>query len=68
MITWLPRRGTKAGRAGIGAELSYPGGTSGNPASPWYANVTSLWRVGGYLLLPRPGVTSPRQTRWELLP
>ena len=68
MITWLPRRGTKAGRAGIGAELSYPGGASDNPASPWYANVTSLWQEGGYLLLPRPGVTSSRQTRWELLP
>ena len=68
MITWLPRRGTKAGRAGIGAELSYPGGASDNPASPWYANVASLWQDGGYLLLPGPGVTSARQTRWELLP
>ena len=68
MITWLPRRGTKLGRAGIGAELSYPGGASDNPASPWYANVTTLWRDGGYLPLPRPGLPSAGQTRWELLP
>ncbi|MGI9008501.1 MAG: penicillin acylase family protein [Streptosporangiaceae bacterium] len=68
MISWLPRRGTKAGHTGIGAELSYPGGASENPASPWYANMSASWRAGGYLLLPRPGVTSAGQTRWELLP
>jgi penicillin G amidase len=40
---------TGTGRAT--AESVYPGGQSGDPASPWYQNLVSTWRKGQYLSL-----------------
>jgi penicillin amidase len=38
----------------VHAYATYPGGQSGNPASPWYANRIPQWASGGLdtLLLP----------------
>jgi penicillin G amidase len=33
----------------------YPGGQSEDPASPWYANLVSLWWDGQCLPAPAPG-------------
>jgi len=52
----------------IDAEAIYPGGQSGNPASPWYGNLAVRWRNGGYLLLPSAGTGATGSIRWELLP
>ena len=50
------------------AEGIYPGGQSDNPASPWFANLTTRWQSGGYLLLPSAGISVAGAMRWEFLP
>src|SRR5262249_61563357 len=52
----------------IDAEAIYPGGQSGNPASPWYGNLAVRWRNGGYLLLPSAGAGATGSIPWGLLP
>jgi penicillin amidase len=49
------------------AEVSYPGGQSENPASPWYDDQTAAWWAGSYLPMPWAGGTSAPIT-WELQP
>ncbi|HEX5190282.1 MAG TPA: penicillin acylase family protein, partial [Streptosporangiaceae bacterium] len=56
------------GRDGVMAEGIYAGGQSDNPASPWFTNLTRLWQSGGYLLLPRAGISVAGAMRWEFLP
>ncbi len=49
------------------AEVSYPGGQSENPASPWYDDQTAAWRAGSYLPMPwAAGTSAP--VAWELRP
>jgi penicillin G amidase len=49
------------------AEVSYPGGQSENPASPWYDNQTADWWAGDYLAMPSAAATAAPIV-WELLP
>ena len=56
------------GKGGVMAEGIYPGGQSDNPASPWFANLTTRWQSGGYLLLPSAGISVAGAMRWEFLP
>jgi penicillin amidase len=49
------------------AQVSYPGGQSENPASPWYADQTNAWRSGGYLpMSSAAGAGAP--VTWKLRP
>jgi penicillin G amidase len=49
------------------AEVSYPGGQSENPASPWYDDQTAGWWAGDYLPMPSAGnLAAP--VVWELQP
>jgi penicillin G amidase len=49
------------------AEVSYPGGQSENPASPWYDDQTASWWAGAYLPMPwADGAGAP--IVWELQP
>jgi penicillin amidase len=63
MIVWL-----SPGAGGTMAEGIYRGGQSDNPASPWFANLTTRWQAGGYLVLPPAGKPVTGTMRWELLP
>jgi penicillin G amidase len=47
------------------AQVSYPGGQSENPASPWYADQTEAWRTGAYLSMPWAAGSGAPIT-WEL--
>jgi penicillin amidase len=49
------------------AQVSYPGGQSENPASPWYSDQTSAWWSGGYLSMP-PAARTGAPITWELRP
>jgi penicillin G amidase len=49
------------------AEVSYPGGQSENPASPWYDDQTADWWAGDYL--PMSSAATPgAPVVWELQP
>jgi penicillin G amidase len=50
------------------AEAVYPGGQSGNPASPWYQNLMSYWRHGRYLSLPAATADQADARVWTLRP
>jgi penicillin amidase len=57
------------GRVGAAwAEGIYPGGQSENPGSPWYADLTSQWLNGGYLVMPAAGAEAAGRIRWVLFP
>jgi penicillin G amidase len=49
------------------AQVSYPGGQSENPASPWYADQTEAWWAGGYLSMPWTA-SAGAPISWELHP
>ena len=49
------------------AEVSYPGGQSENPASPWYADQLGAWWTGGYLPMPPDGGAGATIS-WKLQP
>jgi penicillin G amidase len=49
------------------AQVSYLGGQSENPASPWYADQTEAWWAGSYLSMPWAAGTSALIT-WHLQP
>jgi penicillin G amidase len=49
------------------AEVSYPGGQSENPASPWYDDQTAGWWAGDYLPMPWAGGAGV-PIAWELEP
>jgi penicillin amidase len=65
---WRMIIGLGAGQGGIDARGIYSGGQSENPASPWYGNLTTRWRSGGYLRLPLAGTGAARRIHWKLLP
>lgn len=50
------------------AESVYPGGQSGDPASPWYQNLVAYWRKGRYLTLPAAASRLPGTAVWTLRP
>ena len=49
------------------AAVSYPGGQSENPASPWYADQLGAWWTGGYLPMP-PAGGADATISWRLQP
>jgi penicillin G amidase len=49
------------------AEVSYPGGQSENPASPWYDDQTADWWAGAYLPMSASGAIGAPIV-WELEP
>ncbi len=49
------------------AEVSYPGGQSENPVSPWYDDQTAGWWSGDYLPMPWAGGAGA-PIAWELQP
>ncbi|MGH3303789.1 MAG: penicillin acylase family protein, partial [Streptosporangiaceae bacterium] len=61
VIVGWPEAGTAV------AQVSYPGGQSESPASPWYADQTEAWRTGGYLSMPW-GAGPGAPITWELRP
>lgn len=56
------------GRSAATARGVYPGGQSGNPASPWYADLMAAWRKGRRLPMPPAAGRAPGATRWSLRP
>jgi penicillin G amidase len=57
-----------AGGGRATAEVSFPGGQSGNPVSPWYRNLAAGWRQGHYRPLPAADSRAGRQATWRLVP
>jgi penicillin amidase len=49
------------------AEISYPGGQSENPASPWYDDQTADWFAGDYLPMSSAGAVGAPIV-WEMQP
>jgi penicillin G amidase len=56
---------------GIGTSVAasvYPGGQSGDPASPWYQNLIAYWRKGQYLRLTGLAAGDAGMATWTLRP